>query len=98
MTKNLVFKSTKFFLRPCLFYKVDHFARRMWIRETWGQIQPSLFKRKAVYFFLGKSMNQSVNEAVRRENQRYRDIVQAGKENTVWKNATVDKYFVKTGY
>ena len=51
----------------------------MWIRETWGQIQPSLFKRKAVFFFLGKSTNQSVNEAVRRENQRYRDIVQAGK-------------------
>ena len=75
-----------FFLRPCLFYKVDHFARRMWIRETWGQIQPSLFKRKAVYFFLGKSMNQSVNEAVRRENQRYRDIVQAGKEYTVENN------------
>ena len=61
-----------------LLCQVDHFSRRMWIRETWGQNQPSLFKRKAVYFFLGKSMNQSVNEAVRRENQRYRDIVQAG--------------------
>ena len=22
--------------------QVDHFARRMWIRETWGQIQPSV--------------------------------------------------------
>ena len=81
--KSLIFsflhQNCKFCETIISFSKVDHFARRMWIRETWGQIQPSLFKRKAVFFFLGKSTNQSVNEAVRRENQRYRDIVQAGK-------------------
>ena len=56
----------------------DHFEHRIWIRETWGQKEPSLFKKKAVYFFLGKSPNQTVNEAVRKENQRFKDIVQAG--------------------
>ena len=58
---------------------VDHFKQRIWIRETWGQRGPSLFKKKAIYFFLGKSTNQTINEAVRKENQRFKDIVQAGK-------------------
>ena len=31
----------------------DHFSQRLWIRETWGQKEPSLFKKKAIYFFLG---------------------------------------------
>ena len=56
----------------------ENFAQRAWIRETWGQERPTLFRRKAVYFFLGKSNNGSVNEAVQRENQKYKDIVQAG--------------------
>ncbi len=57
---------------------VDHFEQRIWIRETWGQKEPSLFKKKAIYFFLGKSNNATLNEAVRKENMKYHDIVQAG--------------------
>lgn len=60
----------------------DHFQQRIWIRETWGQREPSLFGKKAIYFFLGKSSNESVNEAVRNENQKYKDIVQAGFNET----------------
>ena len=56
----------------------EHFEQRRWIRETWGQKEPSLFKKKAIYFFLGRSANQTINEAVRKENQRFKDIVQAG--------------------
>ena len=56
----------------------ENFVQRAWIRETWGQKEPSLFTKKAIYFFLGKSNNQTINEAVRKENQRFHDIVQAG--------------------
>jgi hypothetical protein len=58
---------------------VQNVNQRIWIRETWGQKEPTMFRKKAIYFFLGKSSNQTVNEAVRVENQKYKDIVQAGK-------------------
>ena len=57
----------------------DHFEQRLWIRETWGQKGPTLFRKKAIFFFLGHSSNAEINEKIRVENQKYKDIVQAGK-------------------
>lgn len=72
---------------------VGSFDRRQRIRETWGKTEPTFFKKKAVYFFLAKSENQTMNEAVRLENQRNHDIVQAAfvdsYENLTYKTLSI---------
>ena len=55
----------------------SHFHQRQKIRNTWGGA-PSSFQDKRVFFFLGKTENNSLQNDIIKENRNYGDIVQAG--------------------
>ncbi len=68
-----------------------HFEMRRRVRKTWGGA-PTSFNDKKVFFFLGKSGNDSIDDQIARENKMYGDIIQAGtyyfflKWSNLWKN------------
>ncbi len=55
---------------------VDNFEQRSRVRQTWGSA-PSSYKDKRVFFFLGTTPDQAVQDDILVENAKFGDIVQA---------------------
>ena len=53
-----------------------NFEQRRRVRNSWGGAQSS-YKDKQVFFFLGTSLNTTLEEEIIKENDRFGDIVQA---------------------
>ena len=74
-----------------------NFEQRHRVRTSWGGALSS-YADKKVFFFLGRSLNQTLEEAIIKENDRYGDIVQAGNTHPTNEYPKLFLDFVDTYY